>query len=118
MSSLHPRASELAELLECDDALLHDVRTAAAGPAGALPLTDDMLRHWPSGHLFGLTQDAGMGWSPAEMLGPQFLLLSTQGGLRAPDGSPLALGYHVGHWEVGQLVEEAAGERKRIERTW
>ncbi|MEJ1972941.1 MAG: dihydroxy-acid dehydratase [Lacunisphaera sp.] len=27
-----------------------------------------------------------------------------------PDGSPIALGYHTGHWEVGLLMEEAAKE--------
>ncbi len=42
------------------------------------------------------------------MPGPQFLLLSTQGGVRADDGTPVALGYHTGHWEVGLLVREAA----------
>ncbi len=89
-----------------------DVQTSADGPRGSLPLTDEMLRTWSSGHLFGLTQNAGMGWKPEDMLGPQFLLLSTQGGVRAPDGSPIALGYHTGHWEVGLLVEEAAREIK------
>lgn len=84
------------------------LETSAAGPQGALPLTDEMLRHWPSGDLFGLTQSVGMGWEPERALGDQFLLLSTQGGLRDPDGSPVALGYHTGHWEVGLLVREAA----------
>ncbi len=42
------------------------------------------------------------------MAGRHFLILSTQGGLRAADGSPIALGYHTGHWEVGLLVEAAA----------
>jgi putative YjhG/YagF family dehydratase len=67
-----------------------------------------MLREWPSGDLFGLTQNAGMGWPPREMLGPQFLILSTQGGIRADDGRPIALGYHTGHWEVGLLAQAAA----------
>ncbi len=67
-----------------------------------------MLRNWPSGDLFGLTQNAGMGWDPQRMAGPQFLLLSTLGGLRADDGQPLALGYHTGHWEVGLQVRAAA----------
>ncbi|WP_197443467.1 YjhG/YagF family D-xylonate dehydratase [Lignipirellula cremea] len=89
-----------------------EVQTSAVGPKGSLPLTDEMLRTWSSGDLFGLTQNAGMGWDPREMLGPQFLILSTQGGLRAPDGSPVALGYHTGHWEVGLLVEAAARELK------
>lgn len=75
---------------------------------GRLPLTEDQLRHDPSGHLFGLTQNVGMGWAPERAGDPQFLVLSTQGGLRAPDGSPLALGYHAGHWEVGLLVARAA----------
>ena len=96
-----------------NDPVLFEVQTKAAGPAGSLPLTDEMLREWPSGHLFGMTQNAGMGWSPREMLGPQFLVLSTQGGLRAPDGTPVALGFHTGHFEVGLLVQAAAEEIKR-----
>src|SRR3569623_604357 len=103
----------LAEILDSRQPALFEVRTNAAGPAGSLPLSADMLRNWPSGDLFGLTQNAGMGWPPQEMLGPQFVLLSTQGGVRAPDGKPIALGYHTGHWEVGLLVEAAARELKR-----
>jgi putative YjhG/YagF family dehydratase len=93
---------------------LFDIQTNARGPQGKLPLTDDILRNWSSGDLFGLTQAAGMGWSPEQLLAPQFLILSTQGGLRAPDGSPVALGYHTGHYEVGLLVEAAAREIKKI----
>lgn len=66
-----------------------------------------MLRAWPSGDVFGLSQDAGMGWDPARLRQKEFLILSTQGGIRAPDGSPVALGYHTGHWEVGLLHEGA-----------
>ena len=102
----------LAQLIDSDDRSLWDVQTKADGPIGSLPLTDEMLRSWPSGDLFGLSQNAGMGWTPAEMLGPQFLLLSTTGGIRAADGSPIALGFHTGHWEVGLLVEAAARELK------
>ena len=100
--------------LDSDDARVLEMATKAEGPGGSLPLTDEMLRHWPSGHLFGMTQNAGMGWSVREMLGPQVLLLSTQGGIRAPDGSPVALGYHTGHWEVGLLSQAAALEIKRL----
>jgi xylonate dehydratase len=100
------------ELFEAADPAVFRVQTKAAGPIGSLPLSDDMLRHWASGDLFGLSQNAGMGWPPAEMLGPQFLLLSTQGGIRAEDGSPIALGFHTGHWEVGLLVQAAAREIK------
>lgn len=98
----------LAEILDSAEPSLYDVQSKAAGPAGSLPLTEQMLRDWPSGDLFGLSQNAGMGWPVHEMLGPQFVLLSTQGGIRADDGSPIALGYHTGHWEVGLLVRAAA----------
>ena len=89
------------------------MRTKADGPAGALPLTDEMLRHWPSGDLFSLSQNAGMGWEAHAAARDPFLILSTQGGLRAPDGTPIALGYHTGHWEIGLLVQEAAEELKQ-----
>lgn len=71
-----------------------------------------MLLHRPSGDLFGLSQDAGMGWDPRRLGGPEVLLLSTHGGIRQPDGTPVALGYHTGHWEVGLLMEAAAAELK------
>jgi putative YjhG/YagF family dehydratase len=83
-------------------------RSHGQGPAGQLPLTAEMLLNEPSGHLFGLTQNAGMGWPSAEVGRTQYLILSTQGGLRADDGSPIALGYHTGHWEIGLLVKQAA----------
>ncbi|KPV50700.1 dehydratase, partial [Kouleothrix aurantiaca] len=84
--------------------------SSAPGPQGALPLTEDLLRDSPSGDLFGWSQNAGMGWDPAELNRPQVLILSTQGGIRAPDGTPIALGYHTGHWEVGLLMQAAANE--------
>jgi putative YjhG/YagF family dehydratase len=105
--------NEALEILNAADARLFDVYTTAAGPAGALPLTEEMLRDWPCGDLFGLVQNAGMGWDPREMVGPQYLLLSTQGGVRADDGTPVALGYHTGHWEVGLLVQQAARTLKQ-----
>jgi putative YjhG/YagF family dehydratase len=91
------------------------VETAAPGPSGALPLTPELLRDSPSGDVFGLTQNAGMGWEAAKVGRDQYLILSTQGGVRADDGTPVALGYHTGHWEVGLLVREAALEIDRLE---
>jgi putative YjhG/YagF family dehydratase len=76
-----------------------------------------MLLTEPSGNLFGLTQNAGMGWDPARLLDPEFLILSTHGGLRAENGEPIALGFHSGHWEVGLLVAEAARELKLLHAT-
>jgi putative YjhG/YagF family dehydratase len=103
---------DVLEMLDAADPRLYDVHTTSAGPHGSLPFTDEMLRDWPCGDLFGLSQNAGMGWDPAAMVGPQFLLLSTQGGIRASDGTPIALGYHTGHWEVGLLVHQAAATIK------
>jgi xylonate dehydratase len=73
-----------------------------------------MLLTEPSGNLFGLSQNAGMGWETSRLLDPEFLILSTHGGLRAEDGRPIALGFHTGHWEVGLLVAEAARELKAL----
>ncbi|MEI6466214.1 MAG: hypothetical protein WCQ89_15920, partial [Verrucomicrobiota bacterium] len=95
-------------ILDSANDAIFALRTTAPGPGGKLPLEANQLRHMASGDLFGLTQNAGMGWDPALLRGKQFLILSTQGGIRAPDGSPIALGYHTGHWEVGLLMEEAA----------
>src|SRR6185295_19676764 len=99
-------APTFADIVESAPSL-YDIRTVGAGPAGSLPLTAEMLRDGPSGDVFGLTQNAGMGWDPRELGRPQFLILSTQGGIRAPDGRPVALGYHTGHWEVGLLMQAA-----------
>jgi putative YjhG/YagF family dehydratase len=76
-------------------------------------LTEEMLLHEASGSLFGLTQNAGMGWDPSEVTRPAYLILSTLGGLRDADGKPAALGYHTGHWELDILVREAAGELRQ-----
>jgi putative YjhG/YagF family dehydratase len=97
---------------DVDDRSLLEVNTRAPGPSGALPLTAELLRSRPSGDVFGWTQNAGMGWEPSAIGGREFLILSTHGGIRAPDGTPVALGYHTGHWEVGLLMEVAARELK------
>lgn len=96
------------------DPAVYEFITTKPGPAGRLPLTDDLLRHSPSGDLFGWSQNVGMGWNPALLGGREFLILSTHGGLRAEDGSPIALGFHSGHWEVGLLVKAAAEEFQKL----
>jgi putative YjhG/YagF family dehydratase len=103
-----------AEIVESGRATW-EVTTAGEGPSGRLPLTAEMLLEWPSGDIFGLTQNAGMGWDPRELGRPQFLMLGTQGGIRAADGHPIALGYHTGHWEIGLLMQAAAEELQRLE---
>src|SRR3954466_6027422 len=102
----------VSDILDSRDPPLFDVHSKSPGPQGALPVTPEMLLTRPSGDLFGWTQNAGMGWDPALVGGKEFLILSTHGGIRAADGTPIALGYHSGHWEVGLLMEAAAKELK------
>ncbi len=73
-----PTASSV--VLETDAALFRRREDARRGPEGSLPITPEMLLTQPSGNLFGLTQNAGMGWDPARLLDPEFLILSTHGG--------------------------------------
>lgn len=95
-------------LLDSGDDSIYTLRTKAPGPTGVLPFTREQLATHPSGHLFGWTQNVGMGWPSDKVAGGDYLILSTQGGIRQPDGTPVALGYHTGHFEVGLLMEEAA----------
>ncbi len=95
-------------MLESANSDIYDLRTTAQGPSGELPFKAEFLKSSPSGDIFGWTQNAGMGWDPRKLGGAEYVILSTQGGIRREDGSPVALGYHTGHWEVGLLMEEAA----------
>jgi xylonate dehydratase len=103
-------------ILDSDREVIKNTRLSAEGPTGTLPLTEDMLLNEPSGNLFALTQNVGMGWNPEEVGRSQYLILSTHGGMRAADGHPIALGYHTGHWEVNLLVQ-AAAETLRAQNT-
>src|SRR5689334_23476878 len=108
VASEFPMPIAFENITDSGDPSLYDVRSKAPGPRGSLPITPEMLLARPSGDLFGWAQDAGMGWDPRALGGKEILILSTHGGVRAPDGTPVALGYHTGHWEVGLLVEAAA----------
>ena len=103
-----------SSITDSENSEIFKVSTHARGPEGVLPITAEMLIEQPSGNLFGLSQNAGMGWAPEALGGKQVLILSTHGGVRAENGQPIALGYHTGHWEVGLLVAEAARELKRL----
>lgn len=105
----------LSRLLDCSPAS-YQLVSRAPGPEGVLPLTPEMLLDSPSGDIFGMTQNAGMGWDPNQLLRDQFLILSTMGGIRGGDGRPIALGYHTGHWEVGLLMQAAARELDQLDR--
>ncbi len=95
------------------DHIPEPLRIHGPGPEGELPFDDALLRYSPSGHLFGMSQDVGMGWAPEDTVRPRFVILSTLGGLRDPDGHPIALGYHTGHFELDDAVRQAAEEIKR-----
>jgi putative YjhG/YagF family dehydratase len=98
----------VSSLLEPPPADLETIRARADGPQGRVPLTASILREWPSGNLFGLSQNVGMGWDPRRVLDPAVLIMSTQGGQKDSQGMPVALGYHTGHWEIDRLVQAAA----------
>nr|MBA3944900.1 YjhG/YagF family D-xylonate dehydratase [Herpetosiphonaceae bacterium] len=108
----HDAHAALDDLLD-NGVRSYDIITNAPGPGGSLPLSEDMLLHEPSGNIFALSQNVGMGWDPAMLDQPQMLILSTQGGIRGSDGTPVALGYHTGHWEVGLLMQAAAEELRQ-----
>ena len=89
------------------DPSTREIRTHADGPKGTVPFTAEFLIEEPSGNHFGMTQNAGMGWNPSELLRKQFIILSTVGGVKAEDGSPIALGLHTGHFELRRDLIEA-----------
>jgi putative YjhG/YagF family dehydratase len=103
-------STPLEAILDSGDKTIFDVRSKAPARSGMVPVTSEMLLNRPSGDLFGWAMNAGMGWSPQKLGGKEILILSTHGGIRRPDGTPVALGYHTGHWEVGLLMEAAAEE--------
>ncbi len=105
--------SDPKNLLDSADPSLYEITTHGPGPAGKLPLTAEMLRNRPSGDAFGMTEDAGMGWTPEDLAGPHYVMLSNLGGIRADDGSTIALGYHTGHFELGLAMTAAAEQIKR-----
>jgi hypothetical protein len=55
---------------------LHTSRLEGYGTEGRLPLTADMLWSEPSGNIFGQTQNAGMGWHPGALDGPQYVIVT------------------------------------------
>jgi len=109
-----PDKITLEDILDSKDECIYDITTDATGPQGRLPLTENLLVDAPSGDIFGMSQNAGMGWEPSKLVREQFLIISTQGGIRAGDGTPVALGYHTGHWELGLLAEAAAQQLQHL----
>ncbi len=96
------------------DPTTREIQTHADGPKGVVPFTAEFLIEEPSGNHFGMTQNAGMGWNPIELMRKQFIILSTVGGVKEEDGSPVALGLHTGHFELVDMVKTAAHEFKEL----
>ncbi|MGC6565431.1 MAG: YjhG/YagF family D-xylonate dehydratase [Akkermansiaceae bacterium] len=105
----------MKEILESGEEGIDEVLTRAEGHDGELPISGEDLTQGTSGDLFGWMQNVGMGWKAAGWGKKEVLVLSTQGGIRQPDGTPTALGYHSGHWEVGLLMEAVAKEVARLD---
>jgi putative YjhG/YagF family dehydratase len=93
---------------------IYNIQTHAEGPKGSLPLTPEMLKERPSGDIFGMTLNAGMGWEPSKLLGKEVLILGTMAGIRDQDGTPIALGYHTGNYEIGLQMRAAAEEITKL----
>jgi len=109
-----PDEIKLEDILDSKDDGIYNIITNAPGPQGELPLTENILIESPSGNIFGMSQNAGMGWEPAKVVQQQFLLISTQGGIRSDQNKPIALGYHTGHFELSMLMKTAAEEINRL----
>ena len=100
----------LRDLFTGTDPSIYEVRTQAPGPAGRLPLTPELLADAPSGDLFVMTMNVGMGWNPDDVNRDAVMIVSTAGGATDADGNPIALGLHTGHYQLAELVNEAARE--------
>ena len=109
-----PKAITIEDILDSKDSSIYNIITSAAGPQGLLPLTENLLVNSPSGDIFGMSQNVGMGWEPAKLDQEQFLLISTQGGIRTGDSAPVALGYHTGHWELGLMMRAVAEQLQHL----
>ena len=83
---MHKSQINSDKIIDSHDPEIFELETSAEGPKGSLPLTEEMLLNAPSGDIFAMSQNAGMGWNPEELNHKQFLIVSTQGGLRA--GAP------------------------------
>ena len=76
-------------VLDTADEAIYQLRTTAEGPKGSLPLTPELLKGMSSGDLFGWTQNAGMGWNPAQLLRRQLGRVPAQA-LASLGSSPMA----------------------------
>ena len=107
--------SNAAALLDSGDSSLYEVTMHAPGPEGKLPLSDEMLRDWPSGDPVRLSQDAGMGWNPADARPAGSCFCSAHRAASAPTTarrSPWAITPAIGRSACS--VKAAAEEIRRL----
>lgn len=95
-----------AFLEDCDD--IYEMLTHSEGPTGSLPIDAEFLKTAPSGDLFGMTMNTGMGWPASKLRGPEIMIVSTKAGIRSKTGTPNALGLHSGHYELDIQAEAVA----------
>ena len=99
-------------LYKNDSSELYQIVTHAEGPKGVLPLTPELLKQSPSGNVFGMTMNAGMGWNPETLANGDVLIMSTKGGMRDDEGNTIATGLHQGHFELDLQIKAAANAIK------
>src|SRR5262249_60872552 len=73
-------------VLDSADPAIFNLATRSPGPAGSLPLTDELLCHAPRRDRSGSSQHIGMGRNPAALARTDCLFLATHGGLAAGGG--------------------------------
>ena len=95
-------------LFELDTDAIARVITTVPGPRGRLPVTEPFLRDAASGDFFGEVQTAAILQRPPRSFDKDYLILSTLGGIRSDDGTPIAAGCHTRHFELGDLGRAAA----------
>ena len=86
-----------------------DVQTHASVPTGHLPLQPDFLTDAPSGHVFGWTRDAAIGWLPYDSTKTSISSSVSKMASVQKMAPPIALGYHTGHFEFGLLAQTILG---------
>ena len=106
----------LEAILDSGDASLFDVRSTAPGRKDRSPSPRRCCSRGLRATCSDGRRTRAWAGTRAELGGPEILILSTHGGIRDADGTPVALGYHTGHWEVGLLMEAAAKELKSLRR--
>ena len=96
---------EIDGILDSQKPEIFRVETKTSGPKGKIPINPELLLNSPSGNLFAFSQNAGMGWKPSELRRKEFLILSTQGGIRDSKGKPTRLLLSLNAWGASSKAD-------------